>query len=48
VIGIVTTTTGAVGVLVLEAMTKINDWNLYSGSLGLIPVRSPAAAVAEA
>jgi cytosine permease len=36
VIGIVTTTSGAVGVLVLVAATlKINDWNLYSGSLGL-------------
>ncbi len=36
VIGIVTTTSGAVGVLVLVvATTKINDWNLYSGSLGL-------------
>jgi cytosine permease len=36
VIGIVTTTSGAIGVLVLiAATTKINDWNLYSGSLGL-------------
>jgi cytosine permease len=36
VIGIVTTTSGTVGVLVLIAATiKINDWNLYSGSLGL-------------
>ena len=36
VIGIVTSTTGAVGVLVLVAATlKINDWNLYSGTLGL-------------
>jgi len=36
VIGIVTTTSGAVGVLILiAATTKINDWNLYSGSLGL-------------
>jgi cytosine permease len=36
VIGIVTTTSGVVGVLVLiAATTKINDWNLYSGSLGL-------------
>lgn len=36
VIGIVTTTSGAVGVMVLvAATTKINDWNLYSGSLGL-------------
>jgi cytosine permease len=36
VIGIVTTTSGTVGVLVLvAATTKINDWNLYSGSLGL-------------
>jgi cytosine permease len=36
VIGIVTTTSGAVGVIVLiAATTKINDWNLYSGSLGL-------------
>jgi cytosine permease len=36
VIGIVTTTSGVIGVLVLVAATlKINDWNLYSGSLGL-------------
>jgi cytosine permease len=36
VIGIVTTTSGAIGVLVLVVATlKINDWNLYSGSLGL-------------
>jgi cytosine permease len=36
VIGIVTTTSGALGVLILVAATlKINDWNLYSGSLGL-------------
>jgi cytosine permease len=36
VIGIVTTTSGTIGVLVLvAATTKINDWNLYSGSLGL-------------
>lgn len=36
VIGIVTTTSGVIGVLVLVmATTKINDWNLYSGSLGL-------------
>jgi cytosine permease len=36
VIGIVTTTTGTVGILILvAATTKINDWNLYSGSLGL-------------
>jgi cytosine permease len=36
VIGIVTTTSGAVGILILiAATTKINDWNLYSGSLGL-------------
>jgi cytosine permease len=36
VIGIVTSTSGAIGVLVLVAATlKINDWNLYSGSLGL-------------
>lgn len=36
VIGIVTTTSGAVGVVILiVATTKINDWNLYSGSLGL-------------
>jgi cytosine permease len=36
VIGIVTTTSGVVGVLILiAATTKINDWNLYSGSLGL-------------
>jgi len=36
VIGIVTTTSGAVGVIILVvATTKINDWNLYSGSLGL-------------
>lgn len=36
VIGIVTTTSGVIGVLVLVmATTKINDWNLYSGSLGI-------------
>jgi len=36
VIAIVTTTSGTIGVLVLVAATvKINDWNLYSGSLGL-------------
>ena len=36
VIGIVTTTSGTIGVLILvAATTKINDWNLYSGSLGL-------------
>ncbi|MFZ0214948.1 MAG: cytosine permease, partial [Candidatus Dormiibacterota bacterium] len=36
VIGIVTTTSGAIGVLILVAATlKINDWNLYSGTLGL-------------
>jgi cytosine permease len=36
VISIVTTTSGVVGVLILiAATTKINDWNLYSGSLGL-------------
>lgn len=36
VIGIVTSTSGVVGVLILvAATTKINDWNLYSGSLGL-------------
>jgi cytosine permease len=36
VIGIVTTTSGTVGILILvAATTKINDWNLYSGSLGL-------------
>jgi cytosine permease len=36
VIGIVTTTSGVIGVLILVvATTKINDWNLYSGSLGI-------------
>ena len=36
VIGIVTTTSGTIGILVLvAATTKINDWNLYSGTLGL-------------
>jgi cytosine permease len=36
VIGIVTTTSGVIGVIILVAATlKINDWNLYSGSLGL-------------
>jgi cytosine permease len=36
VIGIVTTTSGTIGILILvAATTKINDWNLYSGSLGL-------------
>src|SRR5579875_3056637 len=35
-IGIVTTTSGAIGVVILIVATlKINDWNLYSGSLGL-------------
>ncbi|GAA3821485.1 cytosine permease [Sphaerisporangium flaviroseum] len=36
VIAIVTTTSGAVGTLVLVTATlKINDWNLYSASLGM-------------
>lgn len=37
VIAIVTSTVGTVGVLVLVTATlKINDWNLYSGSLGMV------------
>src|SRR5205085_5038155 len=37
VINIITSTSGWVGTLVLVAATlKINDWNLYSGALGVI------------
>src|SRR3954451_7476147 len=37
IVAIVTSTTGSVGVLVLIAATiKINDWNLYSSSLGIV------------
>lgn len=37
VIAIVTSTSGAVGTIILVAATlKINDWNLYSSSLGLV------------
>jgi cytosine permease len=37
VIAIITSTVGSVGVLVLVTATlKINDWNLYSGSLGMV------------
>jgi cytosine permease len=37
IVAIVTSTTGTVGVLVLIAATiKINDWNLYSSSLGIV------------
>jgi cytosine permease len=37
VITIVTTTSGVIGTLILIAATlKINDWNLYSSSLGLV------------
>jgi cytosine permease len=37
IVQIVTSTTGSVGVLVLIAATvKINDWNLYSSSLGIV------------
>jgi cytosine permease len=37
VIQIVTSTSGALGVLILVVATlKINDWNLYSGSLGIV------------
>ena len=37
IIDIVTSSTGSVGVLVLVAATiKINDWNLYSSSLGVV------------
>lgn len=39
VIAIVTSTSGAVGVLILIVATlKINDWNLYSGSLGIVNI----------
>lgn len=39
VIAIVTTTSGAIGTLILVTATlKINDWNLYSSSLGLVNV----------
>jgi cytosine permease len=37
VVTIVTSTTGSIGVLVLiTATVKINDWNLYSSSLGVV------------
>jgi cytosine permease len=37
VITIVTSTSGTIGVIILVAATlKINDWNLYSSSLGLV------------
>jgi cytosine permease len=37
IVAIVTSTTGSIGVLVLITATiKINDWNLYSASLGLV------------
>lgn len=37
VIGIVTSTSGAAGTVILIAATlKINDWNLYSSSLGFV------------
>ena len=37
IINIITSTTGWVGTLILVAGTiKINDWNLYSGALGVI------------
>lgn len=39
VIAIVTSTSGTIGVIILVAATlKINDWNLYSSSLGLVNV----------
>jgi cytosine permease len=39
VIMIVTTTSGSIGTLVLITATlKINDWNLYSSSLGLVNI----------
>ncbi|MFC5113746.1 cytosine permease [Amycolatopsis halotolerans] len=39
VVGIVTTSSGLLGTLVLAtAILKINDWNLYSSSLGLVNV----------
>lgn len=39
VIAIVTSTSGVVGVLILIVATlKINDWNLYSGSLGIVNI----------
>jgi cytosine permease len=37
VVAILTTTAGAVGVITLvAAVVKINDWNLYSSSLGVV------------
>jgi cytosine permease len=37
VVGILTTTAGVVGVVTLiAAVVKINDWNLYSSSLGIV------------
>ncbi|MFE3326493.1 purine-cytosine permease family protein [Streptomyces sp. NPDC059176] len=37
IVNIITSTTGWVGTLILIAGTlKINDWNLYSGSLGVV------------
>jgi cytosine permease len=37
VVGILTTTAGSVGVVILiAAVVKINDWNLYSSSLGIV------------
>jgi cytosine permease len=37
IVAIVTSTTGSIGVLVLVTATvKINDWNLYSSSLGIV------------
>jgi cytosine permease len=37
IVAIVTSTSGSIGVLVLIAATvKINDWNLYSSSLGIV------------
>jgi cytosine permease len=39
IVTIVTSTTGSIGVLVLVTATvKINDWNLYSSSLGIVNV----------
>lgn len=41
VLQIITSTTGTVGVLILVTATlKINDWNLYSGTLGVANVLS--------
>jgi cytosine permease len=46
VIGIVTSTSGVIGTLVIiSATVKINDWNLYSGSLGIVNAVETAVGV---